>query len=654
MKITKLAENNPLFQQLSIALILIVAAAMRFYDFAGWSLSNDELSALNRLQFDSFDEMIKQGVKLNDFHPAGVQVFLWFWTHLFGNSVWVVRLPFVICGVLSVWFTWRIGKRWFTPNTALFAAAALAFLQYPILYSQLARPYAPGLLFSLITVWYWTKIIFDGEKKFADYAGFTLFAALAAYTHNYSFLFVLLVGVSGFFFIRKADIRNYVLAALAAGLLYTPHIGIFLYQFGIGGVGGAEGWLGKPDAGWILDYLWQAANESYILTIILGVSFLFSVYKLFTKPNKFQIPSLSWFLIMFLIGYFYSLWRNPILQYSILLFSFPFLLLFAFSAPLKFEKRPQFLLVLIFVLVGSTQTTVFYRFYEKQHFGEFKGIAEKYAEWNHQYGRENVSNSIVVNGPFYIHYYLDKLEPGIEFLQYDNRGKEDLKAFSRMLDSVQTPYFVYGWTKPAPMEIELMLHDKYPCIAGRETFGDLSKVTLFSAVHSDSCLSGIQPDFVTERTFDDEQALKTMRYHLDRTHVLSEPFSYRIDSLTEFIPGFQTRVGDILDGEFIKVEFKADVFSEKEINNAVIVLTLKHDGEEYLWQPSQIQNFSIPGKWKACFLSHYFEEIKSPDDMLNIYIWNQGRSNFYMDNVSVKFYQSHSASKRKAPDAPTS
>ncbi len=647
MKNLNLSKANPLFQQLSIGLIMIVATAMRFYSFAEWSLSNDELSALNRLQFDSFSEMIEQGVKLNDFHPAGVQVFLWFWTHLFGNSVWVVRLPFVICGILSVWFTWRIGKRWFGPATALFAAAALAFLQYPVLYSQLARPYAPGLLFALITVWYWTKILFDNKKSFLDYAGFAVFAALTAYTHHYSFLFVLIVGLSGLFFIKKTDIRNYLLASLSAGLLYLPHLGIFLYQFGIGGVGGEEGWLGKPEPRWILDYLWQAANESYILALLLGIPFLFSVFKLIAKPSRFQILAISWFLIMFLIGYFYSLWRNPILQHSILLFSFPFLLLFIFSSPVKINARPLFFLVLLFLTIGSIQTTVFFRFYKKQHFGEFKGVAEKFAEWNRQLGRENVSNAIVVNGPFYIHYYLDDLEPGIKFLQYDNRGGEDLKAFSRMLDSVQTPYFVFGWTKPAPLEIELMLYEKYPCIAGQKTFADLSKVTLFSSGKSASCLHTIAADYEFQENFDDHDGRSTANNHLDSIHVVSRPYSYKLDSLTEYAPGFQTRVGEVLNGNFMKIEFKADVFAKEEIENAVIVLTLSHEGEQYLWQPSQIQNFSIPGKWKACFLSHYFNEIKSPDDVLNIYIWNQSRSTFFMDNIHVKFYQSHSKAHLK-------
>jgi len=393
------SKISPHWEYFTISIIMLMAAFMRFYHFASWSLSNDELSALNRLHFDSFSEMIKHGVMLGDFHPAGVQAMLWFWVNMFGDSVWAVRFPFVLFGTLSVGLVYLIGKRWFGPATALFAAAALAFLQYPILYSQLARPYAPGLFFSLATVWFWTKIVFDQKKPFHNYAGFTIFAALAAYTHHYSFLFVILVGFSGLFFTKKTELKKYLLASLVVGMLYLPHLQIFVHQFGIGGVGGNEGWLSKPEHDWILNYLWYAFNESWMLIVVLASFFLYSIFGFRTKLSKFHLLAISWFLILFLIGYFYSLWRNPILQFSILIFSFPFLILFIFSFfNQRFTKRTVVVLF-IFLTFGFIQTTLINKFYQQQHFGEFKGVAQKIEQWNRELGNVNISNVIVVNGP---------------------------------------------------------------------------------------------------------------------------------------------------------------------------------------------------------------------------------------------------------------
>ena len=151
--------KNNTTENILLTIIIIIGAILRLYNYSNWSLSNDELSALARLRFSDFFEMIEQGVKLNDMHPAGVQTFLYLLTHFFGTSEMVVRFPFVIAGIISIYVFYKIGLLWFNSNTALVATTAFAFLQFPILYSQLARPYSPGLLFSLLAVFFWTKII---------------------------------------------------------------------------------------------------------------------------------------------------------------------------------------------------------------------------------------------------------------------------------------------------------------------------------------------------------------------------------------------------------------------------------------------------------------------------------------------------------------
>jgi 4-amino-4-deoxy-L-arabinose transferase-like glycosyltransferase len=97
---------------LILFLITLAAAFLRFYKLGSFSLSNDELSALNRLQFSNFHDLITQGV-VPDFHPALVQVFLYYWTKLFGLSPFVVRLPFILLGIASVPLAFMLAKRWF-------------------------------------------------------------------------------------------------------------------------------------------------------------------------------------------------------------------------------------------------------------------------------------------------------------------------------------------------------------------------------------------------------------------------------------------------------------------------------------------------------------------------------------------------------------
>ncbi|MGI8892357.1 MAG: glycosyltransferase family 39 protein, partial [Bacteroidia bacterium] len=214
-------------------IIIFIATVMRLWQFDFFSYSNDELSAIIRLEYDNLGDLIEHGVKKNDFHPAGVQVFLYYWTKIFGTSEFAVRLPFVIAGILAVLFSYLVAKKWFGKNTALFTAAAVAALSYPILYSQIARPYSPGLFFCMAGVYFWSRLIFENQwKEYKNLSGYILFSTLAAYTHHFSFLFMIIVGATGLFLIKRRYLKTYLLAALVVFILYLPHLPVFLYQFG--------------------------------------------------------------------------------------------------------------------------------------------------------------------------------------------------------------------------------------------------------------------------------------------------------------------------------------------------------------------------------------------------------------------------------------
>ena len=638
----KTAKNT---ESVLLILIIALAAFLRFYNYAGWSLSNDELSALNRLRYDSFGEMIRQGVMLGDFHPAGVQVFLYVLTGLFGNSVWVVRLPFVLFGIVSVYLVYLIGKRWFGVPTGLYAAAAMAFLQYPILYSQLARPYSPGLLFSLATVWFWTKIVFAQKKKIPDYVWFMIFATLTAYTHHYSFLFVLIVGISGLFFYRKLNLKYYLLSGLAVGLLYLPHLGIFLHQFGIGGIGGAEGWLAAPEPHWIIGYLKYAFNGSWLTVTIFIILFLGTFIFWFPrKITNFHCLSVSWFLVSFFIGYFYSIWRNPILQFSILLFSFPFLILFLFSFMGKNPDKWKVGILLAFLIFGTIQTVFINKFYKCQHFGEFKDVALKISQWNQKYGAENITNAIVVNGPFYIHYYLDEDYPGLKFAQYDNTGGNELLKLKKIVDAAQTPYFIHAWTKPCPNEIPDIIKTKYPCVLGEEKYTDvyfktiLSEVTLFAREISDSCLTTPKPLIVFEQTFETEDLWGGKPEQLDSSKFVFGKFSYKLDKTVEYGPAFTKKISEINGGNFNKIHIALWAFAPEPISNMPIVISIENaEKGGYIWASSHIENFIFQDEWGRAFFNFDMPEVKSKDDVLKIYVWNVERKNLFIDDFSIEF-----------------
>ena len=80
-------------------LIVIVGSVLRFYNFSELPYSFDEFSALFRTRFDNFRDLIYFGVKTTDTHPAGVQVFMYYWVKIFGESEMIVKFPFILFGI---------------------------------------------------------------------------------------------------------------------------------------------------------------------------------------------------------------------------------------------------------------------------------------------------------------------------------------------------------------------------------------------------------------------------------------------------------------------------------------------------------------------------------------------------------------------------
>ncbi len=409
-------------EQKLVCLLVLAGTVMRFYHYNAWSLSNDELSALTRLKFDSYGEMIEKGVRTNDMHPIGVQSFLWFWTHLFGTSETAVRLPFVVVGSCSVILFYLTCRNFFGRSSALMSTGVFAALQFPLLYAQLARPYSPGLFFSLLTVYAWTNIVWNHRTwKWSDGLLFVVGVLGCMYSHYFSFLFAGIVGLAGLIFIRGTALRNYLICGAVIFLLYLPNFNVFMTQFRVGGLGGPEGWLGPPETDAIWQYIVFCFNDSIGLLLcfsLIAAFFLFRYRngKIWTKPHSLAF---AFFIIPALVAYFYSVFKNPVFQYSILIFSFPFLimLLFSWFKPQELKSSHVLQIVLVFLLTFYN-TVIVKGFYSNQFFAPFSNVAERCAYYAEKYSPAKVDATVNVIHPDYIHYYADKLIPRVNYLQY--------------------------------------------------------------------------------------------------------------------------------------------------------------------------------------------------------------------------------------------
>jgi uncharacterized membrane protein len=142
-----------------LAVILVIGCLLRFYHYSQIPFTYDEFSAFFRTRFDNFRDLIEFGVKKTDTHPAGVQVFMYYWIKWFGSPEPVVKLPFTLMGIASIFLSYKVALRWFNGTVGIITSTYIAVIQYTVLYSVIARPYISGMFLALLMVLLWTNVV---------------------------------------------------------------------------------------------------------------------------------------------------------------------------------------------------------------------------------------------------------------------------------------------------------------------------------------------------------------------------------------------------------------------------------------------------------------------------------------------------------------
>jgi len=606
-----------------LAFIIIVATILRTYDLFDIPFTHDEFSALFRLDFDNFKDLIANGVRI-DGHPAGIHVFLYYWTALFGRAEWVVKFPFILFGIASIWFIFKIGKLWKNETVGLIAASFMAVSQFTVMYSQIARPYISGLFFSLVMVFFWSKLILHPNKRFyQNLAGFILGASLCTYNHHFSMLFAVIVGLSGLFMINKKFLLRYILAGLIVFILYIPHLEILFYQIGMGGV---EGWLAKPSN----DFLWRFIQYMFNYSWwFLSLALILIVFGWMNKNRKEKLKTRTYilfallFLLPFSIGFFYSKFVNAVLQFSVLIFSAPYLyfLLFGHIGLQRVQKNA---LIVFSILTFGLISLVF----ERQHYKLF------YANYYKQslQDLENLAPSkldipIVVNGrKDIINYYLNKQDIKNDFFWYDEfKSKNEFVSFLERI-SKSEDYFYLSLDYASDPTIVPMVQIYYPNIVVLNNYFNGTNY-LFS---KNSKLTPVDNRrLFSEMNFDGQN--KMGWYEFPKSRMKDQKFY--VDKDLEWGPSFEMDVDAIVESakDFIDVEVNFE--KNGALKDAALVIEIINEHEKNHWIGFLLTKLNGQSK---VFGSVKLSDIRNPlDAKLKVYIWNKSKEEFRVKDIKI-------------------
>ncbi len=630
-------KDNYKFYFIIMTGIFIVAAILRFWDFRHIPFTFDELSALSRTTFNNFSDLINYGVRV-DGHPAGVQVFLYYWIRLFGNAEWIVKLPFLLAGLASVWIAWLIAKLWFSPTAGIFTATYIASLQLFVLYSQIARPYASGLFLTLTMVYFWSLYILKGYK-IKHLVLFVLFASFSCYNHHFSLLFAAIVGVSGLWFVKPEKLKVYMFAGIAIFVLYIPHLSIFFSQLKIGGIGG---WLSKPSPWFLFQFIYWLMHYS-ISTIFVFIVVLFFLFFYSEKINrnitikKIRIVMLLWFLLPIVIGYAYSVFVSPVLQYSMLIFSTPYLFMYLFSYIGK-TKKLYLIISVIFILIINVFSLINKREHYKILYKQpFEQVVKNALELNKKYPNDVFMIDDYL--PYYNNYYFKKYKAKVPYFTLRNKNMNIIKLDS-LLRHIKKNRII---TCAVNRNYFQIIKNYFPYLINYN-YGFTYEEYVFSRISSDST-KNISSKLIAFTNF----KIKKGPVYYNSKHVETDSLNqfayYHQESDEKFGPSIKFRLTDFTNNIYKFFDVSVHLKTLTHLSNALCVVQIKKNKKIIFWKGINFKTLNIkPHEWQEVYFTLNLQDMMRNKMNINntvfdFFIWNPHKNDFFISNIKINMRQ---------------
>jgi 4-amino-4-deoxy-L-arabinose transferase-like glycosyltransferase len=259
---------------------------------------------------------------------------------LFGFSEPVARVPSLLVGTVSIPLLYLVGKRFFSKQVGLLAAALLALAPETIIWMGRARMYSLQTLLVLLALYYLGRGPIGGDVNWAQQIGapvpcrrecylFTLFFILALFSQTVTVLLLpaVILALAARWSWRWLFRRDVIAPLLLAGLAAT--VAVLLNSIGGPVTDSSQrpflalsiGWETKP-AFYFREFFWSPSRS--LLTLLLILGFIYLLIGTFKAASKGQLADfrernaiylflygifgLTMFQLIFLIG---ETWRRP-------------------------------------------------------------------------------------------------------------------------------------------------------------------------------------------------------------------------------------------------------------------------------------------------------------------------------------------------------
>lgn len=590
-----MASFERISPKLLLILILLVGAGARLYQISDLSLGNDDLRVVTQIQVGGVAEVIDRGSG-DGIQPVGVQVLMWIWTSVFGAEEWVLRIPFLLSGMLSILFTYLLGKKMSTESGALLAATLMATTEYGIFHSLSLRPYIFGvtclLVFAVLVVSFAKP---DRRPDWKQTGSIAVLGALCVYTHYFAALVAGVILFSTFMILPRDRWKHFFSALAGILILCLP----LVFTFWVEGFSDESTWMGVPGQSFFLRLGGYLFHYSWGFLLLIGLVFVWRVVRGGVEKENSQSRwlLLDWLALPFLLGLGYSWLISPIVHFGVLLFIYPFLLIliFSFTKEIPFvESAIQVVIVGSLALISLAASRGFYDWFYEQG-------AEFMVKEFRQDDAGQKGGWMEMNHPYYFQYYDQGENRSSEIMGYRLPTVDSLVAWA---DTTNATEVAIGWlNKDVNLAAVTALERYFPYRKTEKLwpiseYVELSRYPVQSAVPDWRILSLVQNQFWME----DQEYIGTREvipydYFTEFPEILAVSLDARIDSVGEGLPQ--------------------------------LVMSIEVNGQPSFWRSaSLIKKPQSRDLYFAdlVFRTRHLQALKKPMGILKAYVWNPGTS----------------------------
>lgn len=448
--------------------ILILAVVLRFYHLGFQGAWIDEIHTLKEadpdLTFKQFYEIINWREGIPHFYFLIVR----FFGEIFGHSLYSIRLVSVVCGVLSVYIMYLLGKSISNKQTGYIAAFLLAIHPFHIEQSQEGRSYAMLIMFVILAFYRLSVFLKHYNLKNAIFLGVACGLITNAQPIGIvSVISVFLIIVINFLIsIDKKERINYIKYTVVSGV-FTLIVFYPVYQIVEKVSNLSSFWVQKPTYDYVIFVLNQVIGGNNLVLIIFLLAIvsllIIAIRSIYKNRNLKQNNNLQQFIIVFVwIGFYFTFILIRSLGPSSLMLSrylspiLPgFIIAIALVLSISKNKIINSVATLLFGALLLQSLFIQKDYYETPVKSEFNKITRDITN-------NNKSNEVVIsNWGWLLSYFLDKdsklnnvYEKNLDVYANDVKTNSVLQENFWYVDGNSRPYSV------AP-ETQKFLDDNY-------------------------------------------------------------------------------------------------------------------------------------------------------------------------------------------------